>query len=399
VKFFILFIYSSAVFSICQSAQELPLTEFIADLSPILEKPWAAASDEQVEKHKCQTSVPTLTEMAKYLDSRGDLSKSLNLLLNKDGSLSKDPISTNLENYGAQDCNTDICRAKMVFGNSEGIELLYLIEKYGLNGSHLVHEKTKPWTSKMIAPYLKGLSAVPSFMLPISKNQQFTKSSTDSKDIADASITFYGGIDDFTDTRVTYTTFHEIAHYVAGSIHIEDDEKWMDASGWKEKFSSDTVNFAAINTSLDPKPLTSPSFNTTRFGSSSLSLTGTRTSSSPLLSSRTPATFLSSTVTDFQLSTKESEAQFERIKKLISGMENDDQESFVSRYAQTNPLEDIAESITAYRFNPEKLKEISPQRYNYIKEKVFLGVEYLTDSSCEAAAEKRQQFESIINSK
>lgn len=56
----------------------------------------------------------------------------------------------------------------------------------------------------------------------------------------------------------------------------------------------------------------------------------------------------------------------------------------VSEYAQTNAGEDFAESFTAYRVAPNKLKRASRERYEFLKEKVFAGLEFKTSKECEA---------------
>ena len=372
----------------------MPLTDFISEMSPIIDKPWAAASEEQVSSYKCQKVALTNKEMEEYLEKSTTLNLSLDLLINKKETLIEPAIKTDLSVYQAQNCKDEICKAKKIFGKTQGVELLYMIEKYGLNGSHLIFEDTKPWTSEMLKPYLEGLVAVPEFMLPINKNQQFTKSSIESDDIADASITFYGGIDGFSQKRITYTTFHEIAHYVAGSLHVEHDEKWMLASGWEDDPSKKTVDFSTP--AMNFTPLT---IEATTTGSLSLGFNSQRLGSSPLSlsSSRNPSSMTTSLVTtDFDLSADELQESFNKTKRLLLEMKNDNTESFISGYAKTNPLEDIAESITAYRFNPKKLKELSPERYEYLKEKVFMGVEYLSDTQCEDAASTRQQFIDVI---
>ena len=59
-----------------------------------------------------------------------------------------------------------------------------------------------------------------------------------------------------------------------------------------------------------------------------------------------------------------------------------EKENTCSLYGATNPSEDFAESVSAYRFNPTLLKEISLEKYNYIKEVVFDGLEYTDNDSC-----------------
>lgn len=63
-------------------------------------------------------------------------------------------------------------------------------------------------------------------------------------------------------------------------------------------------------------------------------------------------------------------------------VEPKDSSLFVSDYAMTNPSEDWAESVSLYRVNPLKLMDISMSRYLFLKEKVFLGVEFFSEGQC-----------------
>ena len=49
---------------------------------------------------------------------------------------------------------------------------------------------------------------------------------------------------------------------------------------------------------------------------------------------------------------------------------------FISDYAETNPSEDFAESLAAFRYYPETLKEVALEKFNYFKEDVFEGISY-----------------------
>lgn len=60
-----------------------------------------------------------------------------------------------------------------------------------------------------------------------------------------------------------------------------------------------------------------------------------------------------------------------------------DRSKFVSSYAQSNSNEDWAESLSAYRLNPKLLKSRSIEKYNFIKDKVFFGIDYLKEESCQ----------------
>ena len=58
-------------------------------------------------------------------------------------------------------------------------------------------------------------------------------------------------------------------------------------------------------------------------------------------------------------------------------------DSIISKYGLTNNAEDFAEAVSAYRYNPQKLKSISPEKYNFIKEVIFDNVEYTSEEACQ----------------
>ncbi|WP_413943563.1 hypothetical protein [Bdellovibrio sp. HCB-162] len=55
---------------------------------------------------------------------------------------------------------------------------------------------------------------------------------------------------------------------------------------------------------------------------------------------------------------------------------------YVSKYGETNPFEDFAESVTSYRLNPALLKSKSMDKYNLIRLYVFDGLEFTSEASC-----------------
>jgi hypothetical protein len=64
-------------------------------------------------------------------------------------------------------------------------------------------------------------------------------------------------------------------------------------------------------------------------------------------------------------------------------MEVGGEENFVSNYAMTNPSEDFAETVNQYRVSPFKLLSSHPIKYQFIKDQVFYGQEFLNESDCE----------------
>ena len=56
--------------------------------------------------------------------------------------------------------------------------------------------------------------------------------------------------------------------------------------------------------------------------------------------------------------------------------------ALISDYGRTNPDEDFAECVVAYRFNPAKLQKASPEKYQFLKSTVFDGLEYTSPEAC-----------------
>lgn len=54
----------------------------------------------------------------------------------------------------------------------------------------------------------------------------------------------------------------------------------------------------------------------------------------------------------------------------------------VSGYGTTSRAEDFAESFVAYRFQPEMLRRASPEKYAFMRDRVFQGIEYTSADSC-----------------
>jgi hypothetical protein len=54
---------------------------------------------------------------------------------------------------------------------------------------------------------------------------------------------------------------------------------------------------------------------------------------------------------------------------------------FVSDYARSNPHEDFAESFKEYKEFPEHLKNVSPEKYDFMKNEVFHGQDVYTNAS------------------
>ncbi|MCT4643029.1 MAG: hypothetical protein N4A33_12130 [Bacteriovoracaceae bacterium] len=54
-----------------------------------------------------------------------------------------------------------------------------------------------------------------------------------------------------------------------------------------------------------------------------------------------------------------------------------------STYGTKNPIEDFAESVSAYRYNPFLLQKVNPKKYDFIKKNVFYGREFTKKDFCQ----------------
>lgn len=84
-----------------------------------------------------------------------------------------------------------------------------------------------------------------------------------------------------------------------------------------------------------------------------------------------------------------------RLNSTMNGQEHWSYAStarFVSGYAQTNPDEDFAESAVAYRFQPEKLKEISLGKYLFLKNIVYGELEF-NHVECQLPTRQKQKLQ------
>lgn len=67
--------------------------------------------------------------------------------------------------------------------------------------------------------------------------------------------------------------------------------------------------------------------------------------------------------------------------KKLQDWEADENHCRVSNYGSTNPDEDFAETASAYRYNARDLQKRCPEKYEWMKARVFDNYEYL-DSTC-----------------
>ena len=87
----------------------------------------------------------------------------------------------------------------------------------------------------------------------------------------------------------------------------------------------------------------------------------------------TPNRILHSEREDFKKLSGWKVVQYHKQGKLRRDWKAERQDNFMRPYSSGSPREDFADSLAAYRLFPEMLKRIAPQKFAYMRKKVFQG--------------------------
>lgn len=218
-------------------------------------------------------------------------------------------------------CSTVICASQEIFGEKQGVQLLYMLARYGFNGSPYPFSQrthSEMWDSKGLDKVLAGLASFPEWLLPFINNKplvrfsrgytrnEYNNMGSNKCVSANSFIEVFDCIEQFSDEQFISTIVHEVAHVIADEADLDQTPTWFKFSGWEETKAKKGNTIHVSYTSTKP-------------------------------------------------------------------------ECLVSKYAATNPNEDFAESVVAYRYNPQLLKENCLNKYLYIKDLVFNGEEYINN--------------------
>jgi hypothetical protein len=204
------------------------------------------------------------------------------------------------------DCKDVMCALEAILGKTIAPKLAYMLDTYGVNGSHLMYSNADAWKVNDLNTVIKGFGDFPDFLYPFHKNKQFSRfkkgyTRGDGGTVANAVMEFFDPFFDESSEYKNYTVFHEFGHFLGTKLDLDDSAKWKSFSKWETK---DGV---------------------------------------------------------------------EKPQKT---------DNFPSNYAKTNHAEDFAESVSTYRYNPAHLKKVAPKKYQFIKESIFMGIEYTSKESC-----------------
>lgn len=207
---------------------------------------------------------------------------------------------------------TVLCAAQEIFGVQEGVQLLYLRMRFGMNASHIANQDAIPATSEEMNSFIRTLHDFPDWIFPIQQNYRMVMyPHTQVREgmplgvYANASMEYYDRWRSLGTADRDIIVAHEIAHVFAHTYQLDHGPEWLEIGGW-------------------------------------------------------------SRVRD-----KNGEEQWH------SSLEH-----FPSAYSQTNPVEAFAESVLAYRYRPRWFRSLFPEKYEYIKNHVFAGLEYRRGRQC-----------------
>lgn len=292
---------------------------------------WEAATAKEIQNANCLRKNPfTLSEMNDWMSknqSAKKFSKTINGINFKDESPENLDaffyLTTTLDFANRPDpkskrsfksvCTKVDCALKEIFGPTVGVQLKFMQQKFGMNGSHLVEKGTSIWTKPELDTILLALSDFPDGIFPVEKSRPIVHATRGLKNgdtMANAIINIFDLWNQQSPEIARSTIVHELGHVIAFQSGIHSSPEWLNKAGWVSKVK---VKGGAKPESKPTKP-----------------------------------------------------------------------ETIVSRYGMSNEWEDFAESVVAYRYNPELLKAKSPAKYQMVRQTVFDNVEYTSKAACQS---------------
>lgn len=345
LSLFILFSFQTYSQDECSVDSKLPsIDQSIVDVHHHLDR--HAASDEQIQKAFCKTlSPPDYKEITQFIKSHGGKKKKDEVI---HGVEFEDESPVHLEAFRRlttarnalnitdwpkdqikiQDtysinpkCNKVKCAVEKIWGQELGLKLLYMLEKHSFNGSDIAFSHSKPFSVEEMDDILMALGDLPPHFVPL-------------------------GIPNQRLGRFSYPASPETQGVIA-SAGIWLFDLWTEQTRPKKQYS--VYHELSHNVAISLKKLdSSPEW---------MALSGWEKINKGTLS--------------------KVEESFDKKNWTYKG-----DACLVSTYGGVNPEEDFAESMSSYRYSPQDFQKRCPEKYNFLKEKVFKGIEYTSLEGC-----------------
>ena len=236
-------------------------------------------------------------------------------------------------NIARKQCQSVRCALSVILGKEESLKALYLLDKYRFNVSPLKYYETQNFTSADLDLILETMSLIPPHLLPLQDIQQLSHSHKDAKRPDNEYAVSSIELYHSWDKGTTEQKKYILFHEIAHNWSNIVSEELDESQEW-------------------------------------LKITGWI---------KIPGGF-----------TVGWEHPFQSRQKMS-------QYPWASEYASVNSWEDFAESVSSYRFTPQSLFSKSPARYNFIKNKIFGGIEFKDNKNCQlnSKAQKLENLEKI----
>lgn len=276
MKFLILLLFSFPLFADqvgpCEDCNEDTLLRFAENLS------WSPASRSQIRNAACTRKNPfTESEMTSWLRSNSGTERQNKTVhgINLEGETKENILAferlTTAVNFFGQaapageqsrfnsECKKVDCAVKEIFGET-GTQLLFMLRKFGFNGSHLAHpEDADAWKKNELDEVLLALTDFPESVIPLKDNKKlihfkrgYQRGGGDNT-VANAVIEIFDLWNRESKEDKRYTLTHEIGHYIAGESGVDDSDYWKAISGWESRTSlvdgEEVEEFEAANPS------------------------------------------------------------------------------------------------------------------------------------------------------
>ncbi|MGE9744553.1 hypothetical protein [Bdellovibrio bacteriovorus] len=215
---------------------------------------WWAATAEDVEKAPCKTqSAPSITAMeAALLALPGSgASKTLNGISFKNESPRRLELFSDLHKLDISlrgrpelsftlSCDKVLCAVKKIYGDTEGVQLLYLLKTFGFNGSHLRTNLASAWRADELNEILQALADYPLHLYPVEYNKRLihfprgVRYGFGQDVVANASMEVFDLWNELSAPERQQTFLHELGHTLAYRGKLDTSSEWLRLGGWQE---------------------------------------------------------------------------------------------------------------------------------------------------------------------
>ncbi len=237
----------------------------LSDLNKKFEGSWNSANIQDIANSPCKNKKPPSEKEMKDFLNEGLINTKQAKKINGIQFQDEDPallkLFSDLHHPGVlaeslkpnfhSSCKKVLCATQEIYGKKEGLQLLYMLQKYGYNGSDRIAFDSSPWKAEELDDALTMFSDYPSSFFPVAYNKQFThftrgkKNENGENTLANAMVEVFDKWGTYSHEERQSTLFHEIGHNLGMLDKKDESAEWLNLSKWKGKT---TVNNTVAST-------------------------------------------------------------------------------------------------------------------------------------------------------